>query len=179
MEDFEAIIVGKHNLNIANVEALAKDIAHRLNINIEYGFHDNGFRETGKIINHPNEVVYRLTDQKNINQQCNYVLELGDEAKIIYQEIISLQLPRTEDYRTLIKLHKNYDNGLAHFEYFAIYFEELKKLGAAKIYVIDTSNTSATDIDFGDEIKYTWEEYTNLVKANCNYFLEPKHLISL
>lgn len=179
MEDFEPIIIGKHNLNISDVEALANDIAERLNINIEYGYHDNGFQKTDEIINHPDKQLYRLTDQKNLNQQTQFVLELGDEAKIIYQEIISLQLPFTEDYRSLYKLHKNHENGLSHFQYLNFYFEEFKKLGAPKIYFIDTSNAAETGINFGDEGKYTWEEYTNRVKANCNYFLEPKHLISL
>lgn len=32
--------IGKHNLDTSGIEALAKDISHRLNVNVEYGVYD-------------------------------------------------------------------------------------------------------------------------------------------
>lgn len=180
MQSPEATIIAKHNLNVSNIDSLANDIASRLNINIEFGIFDfksNKLIASGHIINDENNPTYYLFPQNNNHpEEVNYVLELGDEAKLIYKEIISLMLPFPLEYDDLIEEHTSNPEGLFTGGNLKTSLEGLQKLGAQKIYFIGDYNTAQSGINYNDEKNYTWNEFTDIIQNHVHHFIEPKQL---
>lgn len=168
--EFEAKIISKHNLDSSSLENLAKDIANRLECNIEYGQYqiNNGkheFIQFGDIVVNPNGITTTLYDMTNDdNSEFNYVVELGDEAKLIFNDIIELLPPWEEDYEQAFEKFKA--NGFKEQSYYTGVFEELKKLGADKVYFIkDNLEPEVTILG-----QSTLEKYLDTVKAKATFF---------
>lgn len=87
----EAKIISKHNLDCSTLENLANDIANRLECNVEYGQYqkDNGKHQyivLGTVQAIEKGVTCTLYDLRDSNNSIyNFVLELGEEAKMIYK----------------------------------------------------------------------------------------------
>jgi hypothetical protein len=171
--DFEAKIISKHNLDISNVEILANDIANRLNINIEFGQynlieHKHNFELLGKITKSESTIcstLYNLTN--NPLSSYGYVLELGEEAKLIYKDIISLITPWEEMYDYVKS--QNEQKELTKTSYYASVFEELVKLGADEVIFIKESNSGELEISNQD----TWDKYYNRISKKEDFFTVP------
>lgn len=168
--DFEAKIISKHNLDVSSIENLAKDIANRLNSNVEYGEYsvsENGheFKLLDKITKNQGGIFSTLYDLKN-NKTSNYdyVLELGEEAKLIYKDMISFIPPWEEKYQNV---KSNYNLGkLITDSYYSGVFQELHNFGADKVVFIEESNQHNVSIKHDQ----TWENYINHIQKNGEFF---------
>ncbi|MFD2891382.1 hypothetical protein ACFS5J_05070 [Flavobacterium chuncheonense] len=142
----ELKIIVKHNLDTTSLENLAKDIATRLNQNIEYGqfklLNENQqYSKLGTIKVNDSNVQNTLYDTAKIETSYSqFVLEMGEEAKVFYNDIIELQLPYDLYYDEVLE-HKN-QNTIEHNPYLKTALSELQKLGIKTIYCIkdDFSN---------------------------------------
>lgn len=177
----EAVILSKHSLDISSIAALAHDLANRLNINIEFGkfdFKNDKLIVLDSIISNHNEPIYSLFPQNNHTpDEVHYVLELGDEAKLIYKNILSLMLPFQLEYEDLYQEHISNPDGLNDNDYLKTSINKLQKLGAQEVYFIGDYNTAQSGINHNDEKNYTWLEFTEIIHKHFNHFIEPKQLI--
>lgn len=128
--DLEAKIISKHNLDLSSIENLASDIAARLNCNVEfreYSKSDKGhiFSPLGKIIRNESDIFSTLFNlQTDKLSNYDYVLELGEEAKLIYKKMISFFPPREVLYDEVLT---NFNEGaLATDSYYAGFLKSLK-----------------------------------------------------
>lgn len=168
--EFEAKIISKHNLDCRSLENLAKDISNRLDCNIEYGNYqvNNGNREFiqfGDIIVNTNEVKATLYDMTNDNySDFNYVLELGEEAKLIFNHLIQLLPPWEVDFDEVF--NKYNADVFEEDSYYKSVFEELKTLGADKIcFIKDTFKPELTVT-----AKSTAEKYWESLRTKATFF---------
>ena len=155
----EAKIISKHNLDLSSTEKLANDIATRLNINVEYGEYSkevNGhnFIALGTITKNETGILSTLYDMQNdTNSNYDFVLELGEEAKLIYKDMISFIPPWEEQFDAVLT---NYlDDTLITDPYYSGVFDELKNFGADKVLFFKESNPGTLDI----KANQTWEQY--------------------
>ncbi len=171
MEDLQ--IFSNHNLDINDINTLATQLAEVFNVNIEYVVHQNGttLQNTiaGNILSEDISALYE--GQKN---GTNYVLEIGEAALFISNQIIVYNLATIESFEMLLENHNSETDNLLSDSYFKKIIEELNQLGATDIYF-------AEDINEIRELKlfeYTFEEYAAFVKANTNYFTIQTNTIS-
>ncbi len=171
--DFEAKIISKHNLDLSNIEALANDIATRLNSNVEFGKYnkaDNGhnFISLGTINKNESTIFSTLYDlQNDTASNYYYVLELGEEAKLIYKDIISFIPPWEEQFETALE---NFIEGtLGTDHYYSGVFQELYKFGGDTVFFIKESNPASIDI----KLNQTWDDYTVSIQEKEEFFIVP------
>lgn len=156
----EAKIISKHNLDLSSTEKLANDIATRLNNNVEYGEYikgENGhnFIALGTVTKNETGIISTLYNlQNDINSNYDYVLELGEEAKLIYKDMISSIPPWEEQYETVLTYYL--EGSLTKKPYYSEVFDELRKLGADKVLFLRESNPETLDI----KGNHTWEQYS-------------------
>ena len=78
---WDIVPIAKHNLNISNIEDLAKDLFKRLNVNIKYGFYildehqqffensfSKGFNQLGNFEKDKNYTTFTLIDENYIDK---------------------------------------------------------------------------------------------------------------
>ena len=166
----EAKIISQHNLDCSSLENLAKDIANRLNCNIEYGQYQNTngnheFVQLGSVELNSKGITTTIYDMSNDNASAyNYVLELGEEAKLIYDNIIHVLPPWEEEFETVFN---NFNSqGFMEEPYYLGIFEELKKLGADKVFFIKDSNETELQINNG----ITAPEFIQQIKDKATFF---------
>lgn len=168
----EAKIISKHNLDCSTLESLAKDIAGRLESNIEYGQYqnDNGkhhYIALGKVEIKENGIMSTLYDLRNDdNSAYNFVLELGEVAKVIYDDFIEFMPPFEEQYEK-VAITFNSD-GFANSYYLGV-FDELQKLGADKVYFI--KDTFAPELAIPENT--TIESYLKTIQKETTFFEVP------
>lgn len=156
----EAKIISKHNLDLSSTEKLANDIATRLNNNVEYGEYSKGenghnFIALGTVTKNETGITSTLYNlQNDTNSNYDYVLELGEEAKLIYQDMISSIPPWEEQYDTVLTDYL--EGSLNKKPYYSEVFDELRKLGADKVLFLRESNPETLDI----KGYHTWEQYS-------------------
>ena len=98
----EVKIISKHNLDVSSLDKLANDIATRLNSNVEYGEYSKGENghnliALGTITKNESGIFSTLYNlQNDSNSNYDFVLELGEEAKLIYKDMISV-IPEWEE----------------------------------------------------------------------------------
>lgn len=156
----EAKIISKHNLDLSSTEKLANDIATRLNSNVEYGEYSKGenghnFIPLGTITKNETGIFSTLYNlQNDTNSNYDFVLELGEEAKLIYKDMISLIPLWEEQFDTVLKDYL--DGTLTKDPYYSGVFDELNNFGADKVLFIKESNPDTLDI----KANQTWEQYS-------------------
>ena len=156
----EVKIISKHNLDLSTTEKLANDIASRLNSNVEYGEYSKGenghnFIPLGMISKNESGIFSTLYDlQNDTNSNYDYVLELGDQAKLIYKDMISV-IPASEEQFDKVLSHYLEDT-LAKDSYYSGVFDELRNFGADKILFVKELNPETLDI----KENQTWEQYS-------------------
>lgn len=174
----EPTIIGKHNLDVSSLEALANDLASRLNLNIEFGLNDfanDTFISSGAITTNDTPYFFRLFPEKmNQPDEVSYILELGDGAKIIYKEIVNLNLPYPLAFDDLKEEHFNNPRGILTEGILKDWIEDLMKLGTNQVYFIGDYNTEQSGLNYEDEKHYSWSEFTSIIQQHCDYFIEPK-----
>lgn len=166
----ESKIISTHNLDCSSLENLAKDIADRLDCNIEYGYHQihdgqHEFVQFGTVEINSNgntATIYDLTNDDT--SECNYIVEQGEEAKLIYYDIIQVLTPTETEFETAFRNFNT--NGFKEAPYYLNVFKELKKLGADKIYFIKETFEPELDIV---EIT-TSAAYLQTIKEKATYF---------
>lgn len=152
----EVKIISKHNLDCSTLENLAKDISNRLECTIEYGQYqiNNGRHQY---------TLYDLRDSNN--STYNFVLELGEEAKMIYNDFIELLLPL--DLVNFKEMERNFKiNGFKNEPYYTNAFIELQNLGADKVYVI--KETLAPELAITE--KTTMDAYLKIIQKETTFF---------
>jgi hypothetical protein len=166
----EVKIISKHNLDCSSLESLANDIANRLGNNIEYGQYQNvegkhEFVQYGIVEVVENNITTTLYDLRNDeNSSHNFVLELGEEAKVIYEDLIEFMPAWEEQYETVEST--NNSNGLVNDSFYNGVFDELQKLGADKVIFI--KNTFIPEL--GIAKNETLENYLKTVQQKTAFF---------
>lgn len=167
----EAKIISKHNLDLSSIEKLANDIANRLNNNVEYGEYSNGknghnFISLGTITKNETGIFSTLYNlQNDTNSNYDFVLELGEEAKLIYKDMISFIPPWEEQYDTVLK---GFLAGtLTQDPFYSVVFDELCIFGADKVLFAKESNPETLDIK-GNQ---TWEKYSVDIQKKQESFM--------
>jgi hypothetical protein len=166
----EVKIISKHNLDCSTLESLANDISNRLGINIEYGQYQNAngkheFVQHGTVEVTKNDIKTTLYDLRNDkNSSHNFVLELGEEAKVIYADFIEFMPAWEEQYEKVAST--NNKKGLANDSFYNGVFDELQKLGADKVIFI--KNTFIPELAISENT--TLEKYLKKVKQNTTFF---------
>lgn len=156
----EAKIISKHNLDLSSIEKLANDIATRLNSNVEYGEYSKGenghnFIALGTITKNETGILSTLYDlQNDTNSNYDFVLELGEEAKLIYKDMISVIPAWEEQFDTVLTGYL--DGTLSTDTYYSGVFDELNNFGADKVLFIKESNPETLDI----KANHTWDQYS-------------------
>lgn len=139
----EVKIISTHNLDCASLENLAKDIANRLDCNIEYGYVQNHhgqheFIQFGSVEVNTKGLTITIYDMTNDDTcEYNYIVEQGEEAKLIYYDLIQILPPVALAFETVFDNFNS--NGFKEEPYYLGLFDELKKLGADKTYFIKDS----------------------------------------
>jgi hypothetical protein len=163
-------IISKHNLDCSTLEMLAKDISSRLGNNIEYGQYQNengkyNYVALGTVEVKENGIMSTLYDlRNNKNSDYNFVLELGEEAKVIYEDFIEFMPAWEEQYETVEST--NNSKGLVNDSFYNGVFDELKKLGADKVIFI--KNTFIPELAIAKN--ETLENYLKTVQQNATFF---------
>nr|WP_315152418.1 hypothetical protein [uncultured Flavobacterium sp.] len=163
-------IISKHNLDCSTLENLANDIANRLYCNIEYGQYQNengkhNYVALGIVEVKENGIMSTLYDlRNNKNSDYNFVLELGEEAKVIYKDFIEFMPAWEEQYENVVST--NNKNGLVNDSLYNRIFDELQKLGADKVYFIKDAFTPALAIPENA----TFDNYLATVQQNTTFF---------
>lgn len=154
-----------HNMDINDVNSLATRLAETFKINIEYVFYQNGSTIQNLIAGDvSSEYVTPLYDgEKN---GTNYILEIGDSALFISNQIIIYNLPTIESYKLL---SENYN--LLSDSYYKNILEELFLLGANDVYFAEDND----EIRSYKTIEHTFEEYATLIKSNTKYITINKN----
>lgn len=166
----EAKIISKHNLDCSTLENLANDIANRLNCNIEYGQYQNengkhNYAALGTVEVKENGIISTLYDlRNNKNSDYNFVLELGEEAKVIYKDFIDFMPAWMEQYDHALNIFN--DNGFINESLYSGVFDELQKLGADKVYFIKDAFTPALTIPENS----TLESYLKIIQKETTFF---------
>ncbi|MES2239407.1 MAG: hypothetical protein V4497_04030 [Bacteroidota bacterium] len=166
----EAKIISKHNLDCSTLENLANDIANRLNCNIEYGQYQNengkhNYVALGTVEVKENGIMSTLYDlRNNKNSDYNFVLELGEEAKVIYKDFVEFMPAWEEQYENVASI--NNKNGLANNSLYNRIFDELQKLGADIVYFIKDAYTPALAIPENA----IFDNYLTTVQQNATFF---------
>jgi hypothetical protein len=163
MDDVQ--IFSNHNLNITDINALATHLAEVFNVNIEYVVYQNGttLQNTisGNILSEHISALYE--GEKN---NTNYVLEIGEAALFISNNIIVYNLATIESFEMLLENHNSEKDNLLSDNYFKKIIEELNQLGATEIFFAEDTNEIRT-LKLSEN---TFEQYAAFVKANTNYF---------
>lgn len=163
MDDVQ--IFSNHNLDITDVNALATQLAETFKVNIDYVVYQNGTTLeniiAGNILSE--DISHLYEGEKN---GTNYILEIGDSALFISNQIIIYHLATIESFERLLdKNNSETDNLLSHFYYKEI-IKDLNSLGATEIFIAqDTNEIRALKLS-----ENTFEQYAAFVKANTNYF---------
>lgn len=166
----EAKILSSHNLDCSSIESLAVDISNRLDCNIEYGKYqnDNGnhhYVALGTVEANDNGIRHTLFDlRNNENSSYQFVLELGEEAKLIYTDFIDLMPPWEEDYHKVEDIFNR--DGFANNSYYLGVFHELQKLGADKVYFI--KDTFAPELAIPENP--TMDAYLKIIQKETTFF---------
>jgi hypothetical protein len=166
----EVKIISKHNLDCSTLESLANDIANRLGNNIEYGQYQNvegkhEFVQHGTVEVIENGIRTTLYDLRSDETSThNFVLEFGEEAKVIYQDFIEFMPAWEEQYKNVVSINNN--NGLANDSFYNGVFDELQKLGADKIYFI--KDTFTPELAIPENATLT--SYLKTVQQNASFF---------
>jgi hypothetical protein len=167
----EVKIISKHNLDCSSLESLANDIANRLGINIEYGQYQNengkhNYVSLGAVEVQKNGIMSTLYDlRNNKNSDYNFVLEFGEEAKVIYNDFIELILPF--DLVQFKSMERNFKiNGFTNEPYYTNAFIELQKLGADKVYFI--KDTFAPELAIPENT--TMDDYLKIIQKETAFF---------
>lgn len=169
----ETKIISKHNLDCSTIENLANDISNRLGCNIEYGKIQNindihHFITIGTVEVVQNGIMHTLYDLREEKYPSNsFVLELGEEAKVIYEDFIDFMPPWEEHYeRIAFTFNKD---GFAKDSFYLGVFDELKKLGADKVYFI--KDTFAPELAIPENT--TMETYLKQIQKETTFFEVP------
>ena len=167
----EAKIISKHNLDLSSTEKLANDIATRLNSNVEYGEYSKGenghnFIPLGTITKNESGIFSTLYNlQNDTNSNYDFVLELGEEAKLIYKDMISFIPPWEEQFDTVLK---DYLEGtLITDPYYTGVFDDLRDFGADKVLFVKELNPETLDI----KANQTWEQYSADIQEKEESFI--------
>jgi hypothetical protein len=166
----EAKILSAHNLDCTSLENLAVDISNRLDCNIEYGQYQNEngkhhYVALGTVKVNENGIMYTLYDlREDENSSHNFVLELGEEAKVIYADFIDFMPAWEEQYETIEST--NNTKGLPNDSFYNGVFDELQKLGADKVYFI--KDTFAPELAIPENA--TLDNYLTTVQQNTTFF---------
>ncbi|TDD74609.1 hypothetical protein [Flavobacterium caseinilyticum] len=167
----EAKIISKHNLDLSSTEKLANDIATRLNSNVEYGEYSKGenghnFIPLGTITKNESGIFSTLYNlQNDTNSNYDFVLELGEEAKLIYKDMISFIPPWEEQFDTVLK---DYLEGtLITDPYYSGVFDDLRDFGADKVLFVKELNPETLDI----KANQTWEQYSADIQEKEESFI--------
>jgi hypothetical protein len=156
----EVKIISKHSLDLSTTEKLANDIANRLNSNVEYGEYSKGenghnFIPLGMITKNESGIFSTLYNlQNDTNSNYDYVLELGDQAKLIYQDMISVIPALGEQFDTVLTGYL--EGTLIKDPYYSEVFDELRNFGADKVLFVKELNPETLDI----KANQTWEQYS-------------------
>lgn len=163
MDDVQ--IFSNHNLDITDVNALATQLAEVFNVNIEYNVYQNGITLENIIAgNKLSEDLSGLYDGER--NGTNYILEIGEAALFISNNIIVYNLATIESFEMLLENHNSETDNLLSDSYFKKIIKELTQLGATEIYFAKETN----DIRALKLSENTFEQYAAFVKANTNYF---------
>lgn len=169
----EAKIISRHNLDCSSLENLANDIACRLGYNIEYGQYQNEngnhhFIVLGNVTLKENGILATLYGLRNdSNSTHNFVLELGEEAKVIYEDFIDFMPPWEEQFDS-VETAFNKDGFTGNSFYLGV-FKELQKLGADIVYFI--KDTFAQELAIPENS--TLESYLKIIQKETTFFKLP------
>jgi hypothetical protein len=164
MNSFEEIdevhIFSNHTLDVDDINNLATQLAETFNINIEYCIVQNGTTLQNTIAgNIASENIAALYSGEN--NGTNYVLEIGEAALFISNQILVYNLATIESFEMLTE-----KNNLISNSYYKKIIDELHSLGATEIFFAQDSN----EIRSLKQSDLTFEQYSELVKANSKYF---------
>jgi uncharacterized protein with ParB-like and HNH nuclease domain len=166
----EVKIISNHNLDCSSLENLAKDIGNRLDCNIEYGYYQNNkgqheFVQFGTVEVNSNFNITTIYDMTNDDTSVyNYIVEHGEEAKLIYKDIIQVLPPMATEFETALNNFNT--NRFKEEPYFTRVCNELNKLGADTIYFI--KETFETELDIMENT--TSADYLPTIKDKAMYF---------
>lgn len=152
----ETIIFSNHNLDTSDIQKLAEKLATSLKLNIEICEYENGETLQNTIGgNLESEEMYYLNT--NDLGASKYVLEMGEAALLISDEIITYDLPIYTPLDTFNPTQL--DN--TH----TVVIKELKALGATEIVYAEDSETARSL----NQSNITFDEFKAAVTKNSNY----------
>lgn len=169
METAEARIIIAHNLNTTSLENLAQDLATKWNHNVEYGAYENKngehhFVHYGTITIEESPVTITLYDtSKDDNSSHNYVIECGEEAKILYNNILEIVPAWEEDFQNIMDKFQNQD--IDNDAYYEVLFTECRQIGADKVVFF----MEDYDRNFDAELQGTLEGFIKTIKDKVPY----------
>ncbi|MFK7031894.1 hypothetical protein [Flavobacterium oreochromis] len=153
----ETIIFSNHTLDTSHIENLANQLASVLNLNIEICEYQNGttIQNTisGNILSE--DISYLSSNQLG---KSKYVLEIGEAALLISDEILMYDLPLQTEFNSI-----NPDNLNSFFMSIS---NELKSLGASEIIIAEDSIT-ARELN---QSELTFNEFKKAITKNSKYF---------
>ncbi|MNG03275.1 hypothetical protein D3C84_863470 [compost metagenome] len=95
------------------------------------------------------------------------MLELGEEAKLIYKDIISFIPPWEEQYLQVLLKHNKGE--LTKDSFYAGVFDELSNFGGNEVLFIKETNTGELEIKQQD----TWDNYIGRISKKEDFFTVP------
>lgn len=137
-------------MDCSSLENSAKDIGNRLDCNIEYGYHQNNngqheFVQFGTVAVNSNDNITTIYDKTNDDTSAyNYIVEHGEEAKLIDKDIIQVLPPMATGFETALNNFNT--NRFKEEPSFSSVCNELNKLGVNGIYFIIKTFESELDI---------------------------------
>ncbi len=152
----ETIIFSNHNLDTSDIQKLAEKLATSLKLNIEICEYENGETVQNTIGgNLESEELYYLN--ANDLGASKYVLEMGETALLISDEIITYDLPIYTPLDTFnpAQLDKTH----------TVVIKELKALVATEIVYAEDSETTKSL----NQSNISFEEFKAAVTKNSNY----------
>jgi hypothetical protein len=149
-----------HNLNTNDVNKLAEELASVFKINIEYNVVQNGETLQNTIAGEStSENISNLYNgEKN---RTDFVLEIGDEALFISNEILLYNTITRESFEELSEIKNTLLDS-----YLKNTIVALKALGATKIVFAEGNNV----IKKLRIAEHTFDQHLTAVKANTKYF---------
>lgn len=166
MDSTEARILAIHNFDTSSLENLANDIANRFGCNVKFGYYENSEDQMGIVrVISAKDVTASLYGMSNVlDKRYDYVLEFGEEAKIIHNDFMEIMPPWDQPYDDILKVMQA--DTLDRISYYNTLFEECRKSGADKVYFIkDYSN-----LLFDANSQNLFKHYIEIFKSKFPYF---------
>jgi hypothetical protein len=157
----------KHQLDLSNIQKLAKDISSRLLLNIEIHYHSSSLLSNETIsIDGISKKVFLIERYRSIIPKIKLELVQKEFRLIVYEDFIEISLEITIDYFHLLQLNK--ENQLIKIEPFKTIFNQLKTLKINEVYFCVFE-----EFKIEENKNYCWKNVNSAInKCSNNFILE-------